>query len=162
MDIYGACGNNTCPRSSPLCHEILNNHYKFYLAFENSNCRDYITEKFFVTGLGLVYTAYLVIIYTGCTRNNILPIVMGARPEDYARVAPHHSYIHVDQFRGPRHLAQYLHMLDKDDDKYNQYFQVRITQASVGSILGNILVERNRRVYQHKILLQSVCLAAPS
>ena len=87
---------------------------------------------------------------------------MGARPEDYDRVAPHHSYIHVDQFRGPRHLAQYLHMLDKDDDKYNQYFQVRITQASVGSILGNILVERNRRVYQHKILLQSVCLAAPS
>ena len=87
---------------------------------------------------------------------------MGARPEEYDRVAPHHSYIHVDQFRGPSHLAQYLHMLDKDDDKYNQYFQVRITQASVCSILCNILVERNRRVYQHKILLQSVCLAAPS
>lgn len=36
--------------------------YRFYLAFENSNCKEYITEKFFVTALG----------------HNILPIVMGA------------------------------------------------------------------------------------
>ena len=50
---------------------------------------------------------------------------MGARPEDYANVAPHNSYIHVDQFKGPEELAEYLHELDKDDVKYNQYFQVR-------------------------------------
>ena len=68
-------------------------------------------------------------INTGCSRHSVVPIVMGARPEDYARVAPHYSYIHVDQFRGPRHLAEYLHILDKDHHKYNEYFQVRITQA---------------------------------
>ena len=28
-------------------------------------------------------------------RHDVLPIVMGAKPEDYARSAPHHSYIHV-------------------------------------------------------------------
>ena len=28
-------------------------------------------------------------------RHDVLPIVMGARPEDYASSAPHHSYIHV-------------------------------------------------------------------
>ena len=49
---------------------------------------------------------------------------MGARPEDYANVAPHNSYIHVDQFEGPRELAEYLYELDSDDVKYNQYFQV--------------------------------------
>ena len=49
---------------------------------------------------------------------------MGARPEDYARAAPYKSYIHVDQFSGPRDLAQFLLELDKDDQKYNQYFQV--------------------------------------
>ena len=57
-------------------------------------------------------------------RHRVLPIVMGARPEDYARLAPAHSYIHVDQFRGPEQLAAYLHQLDQDDAAYNQYFQV--------------------------------------
>ena len=48
---------------------------------------------------------------------------MGARPEEYARAAPYMSYIHVDEFRGPRQLAEYLLELDRDDAKYNQYFQ---------------------------------------
>ena len=48
---------------------------------------------------------------------------MGARPDDYKAVAPHHSFIHVDQFKGPRELAEYLLELDRDDEKYNQYFQ---------------------------------------
>ena len=56
--------------------------------------------------------------------HDVLPIVMGSRPEDYARDAPAHSYIHVDEFKGPKELADYLHQLDKDDEKYNEYFQV--------------------------------------
>ena len=49
---------------------------------------------------------------------------MGARPEDYEKAAPYKSYIHVDQFKGPRQLAEYLIELDEDDEKYNEYFQV--------------------------------------
>lgn len=87
---------------------MLDTDYKFYLAFENSNCKYYITEKFFVNGLG----------------HDILPIAMGARYSDYARAAPYKSFLHVDQFPGgPKQLAEYLHTLDRDDTKYNEYFK---------------------------------------
>ena len=52
VDIYGPCGKFKCPKSeSKKCYEKLNADYKFYLAFENSNCKDYITEKLYRNGL---------------------------------------------------------------------------------------------------------------
>lgn len=52
----------------------------------------------------------------------MLPIMMGARPEDYESVAPPNSYLHVDNFSSPEELAQFLKKLDADDDLYNSYF----------------------------------------
>ncbi|XP_076471462.1 glycoprotein 3-alpha-L-fucosyltransferase A-like [Babylonia areolata] len=107
VDIYGACGSLKCPRfQSDKCFGMLNTDYKFYLAFENSNCRDYISEKFFINGL----------------KHDVIPIVMGAAPEDYRRAAPPHSFIHVDDFESPKELAEYLQKLDADDNLYNEYF----------------------------------------
>ena len=54
---------------------------------------------------------------------------MGARPEEYKKVAPDFSFIHVDEFSGPSELAKYLHQLDQDDEKYNQYFQAGHTSC---------------------------------
>lgn len=48
---------------------------------------------------------------------------MGARPEDYRKVAPLNSYIHVDDFASPKELAAYLHKVSKDDQLYNKYFR---------------------------------------
>lgn len=107
VDIYGACGSMACSRGSDECKRKLKTEYKFYLAFENSNCKDYITEKLYWNALG----------------NDVVPVVMGARPVDYARLAPPGSYIHVDEFDSPKDLAEYLHKVDKDDDLYNSYFR---------------------------------------
>ncbi len=52
---------------------------------------------------------------------------MGARPQDYERSAPFHSFIHVDDFDGPEDLAKYLHVLDQDDQLYNEYFQWKVS-----------------------------------
>ena len=52
VDIYGACGDMRCPRFQQKdCNEMLGRTYKFYLAFENSNCVHYITEKFYWNAL---------------------------------------------------------------------------------------------------------------
>jgi len=52
VDVYGGCGTLRCLRSEfDRCRQLLNNDYKFYLSFENSNCDYYITEKFYENGL---------------------------------------------------------------------------------------------------------------
>ncbi len=43
VDIFGR-GNKILPKTGDG-FQWLSTNYKFYLAFENSNCRDYITEK---------------------------------------------------------------------------------------------------------------------
>ena len=51
VDVYGMCGAMTCLRTDKNCYQLLDNDYKFYLSFENSNCDYYITEKFFENAL---------------------------------------------------------------------------------------------------------------
>ena len=106
IDTYGQCGNLQClPRMSPTCNHLLDS-YKFYLAAENSLCPDYVTEKF--------YRALV---------NGIVPVVYGGA--DYAAFAPPHSYIRVADFQSPKDLADYLHLLDKNDALYMEYLNWR-------------------------------------
>ena len=48
VEIYGACGEFECKREmGGECWQMVEQKYKYYLAFENSVCGDYVTEKLF-------------------------------------------------------------------------------------------------------------------
>ncbi|KAK2166397.1 hypothetical protein LSH36_39g00074 [Paralvinella palmiformis] len=106
VDVYGKCGELKCPETNSQtteCMEYLSKHYKFYLAFENSHCVDYVTEKAFRS---LQY--------------DLIPIVMGGA--NYTKYLPPKSYIDVKDFQSPKHLAEYLIHLDNNPDDYMKYF----------------------------------------
>ena len=65
---------------------------------------------------------------------------MGARPEDYERASPEHSHIHVDDFEGPKELAEFLHKLDQDDDLYNEYFQWKVSRQRMTRVERVVVV----------------------
>lgn len=83
--------------------------YKFYFAFENSiHCKDYITEKFFVTSL----------------QNGVVPVVFGPRKSDYERIAPPNSFIYAQDYTN-KELIALLNYLNYNDEAYMKYFEWR-------------------------------------
>lgn len=82
---------------------MLREEYKFTLAFENSLCTDYVTDK--------LYTAL---------ESGVVPVVYGEA--DYHAYAPANSYINARDFESPRQLAEYLWLLHQNDHLYENYF----------------------------------------
>jgi len=105
VHIYGYCGARDCLyKGKDGCHKELEPTYKFYLAFENSLCHEYITEKFF-----------------NALKHSLVPIVFGSGP--YETIAPPHSYIDVKDFTSIRKLGEYLQFLDTNPEEYFKYFE---------------------------------------
>ncbi|KAL1402854.1 hypothetical protein pipiens_005897 [Culex pipiens pipiens] len=103
VDVFGSCGTMECPRGSPRCSRMLTEEYRFYFAFENSLCRDYVTEK--------MYNAM---------DNYIIPVVFGG--VDYSKFVPPHSVIDVQQFGTVEELVDYLKFLADNPEEYVKYF----------------------------------------
>ena len=116
VDIVGRCGNitlenDTRPRIGETLAKVAEdniNQYKFYLSFENTYCKEYMTEKVFKILQDHIYT---------------VPVVRGSGP--YEGVLPPGSYINADDFESAEHLAEYLTKLDNNDTLYLEYFKSR-------------------------------------
>lgn len=145
IDIYGNCDKYFIPYSKKdpcaskknvKCLNNLLNSYKFYLAFENSLCQDYITEKYWK-----LYDSDKIF------NLNILPVVRGAREEEYKRDTKYENfYINSFNFKTPKELADYLNYLNKNNTAYLQYFKWKLDLYK--AIERNIEINEKKRIFR--------------
>lgn len=99
---YGRCGNRKLPPPPVINAAKVIAHYKFYLSFENSIMKGYITEKLF-TVMSI----------------RILPVYMGSPEAPNITIVP--SFINALDFKTPKDLALYLLYLDANKTAYEEY-----------------------------------------
>ncbi|KAK8775683.1 hypothetical protein V5799_030971, partial [Amblyomma americanum] len=128
VDIFGRCGRRRCRERHFGCYREIASNYSFYLAFENSICRDYSTEKLFHPLL-----------------NDMVPVVMGG--VNYSLVAPPGSYIDFASFRTARDLAAHLLELQRRPEAYRRYFDWRKEYAIERPPLGCAACRQIHRLF---------------
>lgn len=79
------------------------------MAIENTNCVDYITEKYWRNSL----------------QNTVVPVVLGGGNYSNGLLAVPGSFVNAMDFSSVKDLADVLIMLDKNDTAYNEYFAWR-------------------------------------
>jgi len=129
LDIYGECGplDLAKPKKESNYQESyakISSEYKFYLSFENSLCQEYITEKFF-----------------NAMDNGMIPIAFGGLTQtDYSKIAPPHSYIHVNDYESSEKLIEFLEIIKQNETLYQSYFWWK----DYYSLKTKILAEENQ------------------
>jgi len=130
VTVYGKCNcffakRRSCKHFDADCNKELSK-YKFYLAFENDFCDDYVTEK-----------------YWERIQQDVVPVVMGS---NYDGLAIPGSFIDVNDFGSIKELAEYLLYLDKNDDAYNKYFPYKTQYINgIGDIYCSICEKLNSK-----------------
>ncbi|ESO93199.1 hypothetical protein LOTGIDRAFT_175583 [Lottia gigantea] len=120
VTVYGRCGPEKQGSKDTNLFQKIEKSYKFYLAFENSLCRDYVTEKFFIR-----------------QNSSIVPIVRG--DGNYQHFYPNNSYIDVRDFKSISDLAKYIQYLDRNDTAYIEYLKAKENYVLTGGTPYNVV-----------------------
>ncbi|CAG2221318.1 FUT-1 [Mytilus edulis] len=109
IDVYGKCGK-TCSSSwnSDKCFNDLSKDYKFYLAFENSICKDYVSEKVF----RLYQDGF-----------DFIPVYRGAM--NIKDILPNGTFISSFDFSSALELALYLKNVGSNESAYTNYLKAK-------------------------------------
>lgn len=108
IEVYGKW-NNKPLSNKKLLPTVAN--CLFYLSFENSEAKDYISEK----------------LWRNAFQAGTIPVVLGPSRATYEAVAPPHSFIHVADFKSTAELAAYLKHVATDSRASEEYLQWRRT-----------------------------------
>ncbi|KAF0991204.1 hypothetical protein HZS_3983 [Henneguya salminicola] len=145
---YGQCFYSPISRED---RERLTRIYKFVLSFENCNCQEYNTEK-----------------YWDAIVNGAIPIVLGYN-KNLAHLIPG-SYINVFDFSHPEYLSTYLRNVSSNINEFKKYYQWRAKYFVINDhffidpciMLGKISNMLARTIQEddtiHKIDNLSICL----
>ena len=101
VDTIGGCGG-----SPDLCMTMLRD-YKFVITFDDLFCIHIDLYAHYE-----IYTLYSALKYS------VVPVVYG---KDFLPEAPVNSYINARDFNSPKDLADYLHLLNRNDHLYSKY-----------------------------------------
>ncbi|CAL2042589.1 unnamed protein product [Caenorhabditis brenneri] len=113
IDLMGPAHKNVprdCPRSKLYedCNIKLHSPYKFYIAFENSNCEGYVTEKFW--GKAGFF--------------NMIPIVMSRKI--YREIGiPDSMYISIDDFPNLDQFVAHVKNVSNNETEYLKFHKWR-------------------------------------
>ena len=114
IEMYGLCYDNPCGitrhEQDKSCDGLIK-QYKFYLAFENNDCRDYVTEKYWYS-----------------LQREQIPIV-NWKLLDRSLVIPN-SYINIYDFKDLKSLARHIKEVSANETLYNSYFEWKKTYAN--------------------------------
>ena len=117
IDILGAggkkweCGRRNNPND---CFDILNTTYRYYLAFENALCEDYITEKLFEN-----------------FKYDIIQIVRAGSPKSKPLNISNNAYVSTSDYRNAHELGKYLKALSSNTSRYAAMLETKDTYQVV-------------------------------
>ena len=109
------------------CEEIKLKTFKYYLAFENRNCSDYLTEKVWRS-----------------LNKNMIPIILQPNSDSYVRYSiPFKSFIHLQNFNfDVKKLGSYLNSMDSDFKMY--YAHLKWTYVYMNTVYDGKYTEPHR------------------